>query len=78
MVWGVHTMTVTLEDGTELPIHDHMRDSHRKGTQGLSEEFLASVHRVLHQRHAPDLEHTHADSGDSDPEYLAKPATGRG
>ena len=63
-------MTVILEDGTELPIDEHMRDAHSKGTQGLSEEFLGTVHRVLHQRHAPDLEHTHAGSASDQDEEL--------
>jgi hypothetical protein len=56
-------MTVILEDGTEEPIHDHLRDAHSKGTMGLSEEFLGNVHQMLHQRHAPDLEHAHGDLG---------------
>ena len=57
-------MTVILEDGSEEPIHDHMRDSHNKGILGLSEEFLGNVHQMLHQRHAPDLEHIHTGLGD--------------
>jgi len=61
---GIETMTVILEDGTEEPIHDHMRNSHSKGTTGLSEEFLGNVHQLLHQRDAPDLEHIHADQGE--------------
>jgi hypothetical protein len=59
-------MTVILEDGTEEPIHDHVRETHGKGTQGLSEEFLGNMHLVLHQRHAPDLEHIHSGDGDEE------------
>jgi hypothetical protein len=58
-------MTVTLEDGTEEPLHDHLREAHSKGTMGLSEEFLHNVHRTLHQRHAPDLEHVHTEPGEA-------------
>jgi hypothetical protein len=54
-------MTVMLDDGTEEPIHSHMREVHGKGTQGLTEEFLGNMHEMLHQRHAPDLEHIHAE-----------------
>jgi hypothetical protein len=57
-------MTVILEDGTEEPIHDHLRETHGKGTMGLSEEFLGNVHQMLHQRRAPDIEHTHGALGD--------------
>ena len=61
---GICTMTVILEDGTEEPIHEHMRDSHSKGTTGLSDEFLGNVHEMLHQRQAPDLEHMHVSQGE--------------
>jgi hypothetical protein len=57
-------MTVMLEDGTEEPIHDHIRDAHHKGTTGLTEEYLDNMHLILHQRHAPDLEHVHTEDGD--------------
>jgi hypothetical protein len=55
---------VTMEDGTESPLDDHMRDAHQKGTRGFTEEYLASMHQTLHQRkHEPDMEpehpHTH-------------------
>ena len=55
---------VTMEDGTESPLVDHIRDVHQKGTRGFTEEYLASLHRMLHQRkREPDLEpeHRHPD-----------------
>ena len=54
---------VILEDGTEHPLLDHLRDGHQKGTRGFSEEYLASLHRALHQRmREPVPEHTHPDA----------------
>jgi hypothetical protein len=51
---------VILEDGTESPLLDHMRDIHQKGTRGFTEEYLANLHRILHQRKRElALEHTH-------------------
>jgi hypothetical protein len=56
---GTH---VVMEDGTESPLLDHMRDEHQKGTRGFTEEYLASLHRALHQRRRePVPEHTHPD-----------------
>ncbi|HEY7265143.1 MAG TPA: hypothetical protein VH589_27135 [Trebonia sp.] len=63
---------VTMEDGTEHPLLDHLRDGHQKGTRGLTEEYLANLHRTLHQRdHEPDPEHIHPDF--EEPE-VAQPA----
>lgn len=53
---------VTMEDGTESPLVDHMRDAHQKGTNGYTEEYLGDLHRNLHQRKrepGEELEHTH-------------------
>jgi hypothetical protein len=51
---------VIMEDGTESPLLDHMRDVHQKGTRGFTEEYLATLHRTLHQRRRePAPEHTH-------------------
>jgi hypothetical protein len=55
-------MQVTMEDGTEYPLHDHLRDGHKKGTQGFTEEYLRGLHRTLHQRKRdPIPEHTHPE-----------------
>ena len=53
---------VTMEDGTEHPLLDHLRDGHQKGTRGLTEAYLANMHLTLHQRdHEPVPEHIHPD-----------------
>jgi hypothetical protein len=65
---------VTMEDGTESPLVDHMRNAHQKGTRGLTEEYLANLHLRLHQhRRGPEeeLEHRHPgvaarDEGDTE------------
>lgn len=56
---------VTMEDGTEHTLVDHLRDGHRKGTHGFTEEYLANLHRILHQgNHEPEPEHTHPGIGE--------------
>lgn len=58
---------VTMEDGTESPLVDHLRDAHQKGTRGFTEEYLDSLHRTLHRRKREpeeELEHTHPDAVD--------------
>lgn len=50
---------VIMEDGTESSLADHLRDGHQKGTRGFTEEYLASLHRTLHQRYGPEAEHRH-------------------
>lgn len=50
---GIVTTNVTMADGTEQPLTDHLRDAHQKGTRGLTEEFLGRMHETLHQ---PDRE----------------------
>lgn len=58
---------VTMEDGTEHPLLEHLRNGHQKGTRGLTEEYLAGLHRTLHQRdHEPAPEHRHRDAGAPD------------
>jgi hypothetical protein len=65
---------VTMEDGTEHSLLDHLRDGHQKGTRGFTEEYLANLHRILHQRHhEPEPEHTHPGTGEP-----AEPAEPRG
>jgi hypothetical protein len=55
------TAQVVLQDGSEQPLLDHLTKAHRKGTQGLSEEFLDSLHLKLHQRNGSELEHAHPE-----------------
>jgi hypothetical protein len=63
------TSQVIMEDGSENPLSDHLREVHQKGTRGLNDEFLASLHRTLHQRkREPQPEHEH-EHPDDDPEY---------
>jgi hypothetical protein len=53
---------VTMEDGSESPLVDHIRDAHQKGTRGYTEEYLDGMHRALHQRKREpeeELEHRH-------------------
>jgi hypothetical protein len=58
---------VTMEDGTEHSLLDHLREQHQKGTRGFTEEYLANLHRTLHQRnHEPEPEHTHPGAGEPD------------
>jgi hypothetical protein len=53
------TAQVVLQDGSEQPLLDHLTTAHRKGTKGLSEEFLDDLHLRLHQRNGSELEHVH-------------------
>jgi hypothetical protein len=58
---------VTMEDGTEHPLLDHLRERHQKGTRGFTEEHPANLHRTLHQRdHEPEPGHTHPGTGEPD------------
>ena len=56
---------VTMEDGSESPLVDHIRDAHQKGTRGYTEEYLDTMHRALHQRKREpeeELEHKHPNA----------------
>ena len=54
------TTQVTDEDGTEVNLVEHLSHVHQKGTKGFTDEYLANLHRTLHQRnHDPLPEHTH-------------------
>jgi hypothetical protein len=56
------TSQVIMEDGSEDPLSDHLREVHLKGTRGLTDEYLASLHRTLHQpTREPQPEHEHPD-----------------
>lgn len=61
------TSQVIMDDGSESPLSDHLREVHRKGTRGLNDEYLANLHRTLHQpKRESQPEHEHPDD---DPEY---------
>ena len=54
-----------MDDGTRLSLLDHLRDGHRKGTRGLTEEYLGKLHRTLHQRNGENgAEVSHRHPGD--------------
>jgi hypothetical protein len=63
---------VTNEDGSDADLLEHLGNVHQKGTNGLSEDYLANLHHTLHQRRRePLLEHTHPGY---DPVEPAEPA----
>ena len=51
---------VTNDDGTEADLIEHLRHLHQKGTKGYTDEYLANLHKTLHQRQRdPIPEHSH-------------------
>ena len=51
---------VTNEDGSADDLADHLSSEHKKGTRGLNEDYLASLHQTLHQRRRDPLpQHSH-------------------
>lgn len=51
---------VTMSDGTETDLIEHLRLVHQKGTRGFTEEYLATLHDSLHARKRDPLpEHDH-------------------
>ena len=59
---GTVTTQVTNEDGSEVNLVEHLSHVHQKGTKGFTDEYLATLHKTLHQRkHDPLPEHTHAE-----------------
>lgn len=53
---------VTNEDGSEADIIEHLGIMHQKGTNGFTDDYLASLHKLLHQRkREPQPEHTHPE-----------------
>jgi hypothetical protein len=47
-------------DGTEADLIEHLSHVHQKGTKGYTDEYLASLHKTLHQhQREPQPEHTH-------------------
>lgn len=59
---GTVDTQVILEDGSQQPLLDHLREVHHKGTNGLTEEYLGSMHRTLHGKSREEGEHTHPES----------------
>lgn len=70
------TGQVTMEDGSELSLLDHLRDEHRKGTRGFTEEYLRSLHRTLHQRKREDTAPAHRHPDEAEPDDAEPAATG--
>jgi hypothetical protein len=65
---------VTNADGTEADLVEHLSHIHQKGTKGFTEEYLANLHKTLHQRKRDPLpEHTHPEDAASQ-----EPAEARG
>lgn len=53
---------VKMDDGTAADLIEHLRHLHQKGTKGFTEEYLANLHKTLHQsRREPLPEHSHPD-----------------
>jgi hypothetical protein len=56
------TTRVTNEDGSEVNLVEHLSHVHQKGTKGFTDEYLARLHKTLHQRkHEPLPEHCHPE-----------------
>ena len=49
---------ITMADGIEADLIEHLRQVHQKGTRGFTEAYLARLHGSLHQRGS---EHTHPE-----------------
>jgi len=55
-------MHVTNADGTEADLIEHLSHVHQKGTKGFTDQYLATLHKRLHQRKREvELEHTHPE-----------------
>ncbi len=56
------TTQVTNEDGSEVNLVEHLSHVHQKGTKGFTDEYLARLHKTLHQRKHDQLpEHSHPE-----------------
>jgi hypothetical protein len=56
------TTQVIDQDGSELNLVEHLSLEHQKGTKGYTDEYLANLHKTLHQRNRDPLpEHTHPE-----------------
>jgi hypothetical protein len=57
---GTVSTQVTNSDGTEADLIEHLSLVHLKGTKGFTDEYLANLHKTLHDRKRDPLpEHTH-------------------
>ena len=59
------------DDGSEADIIEHLGIMHQKGTKGFTADYLAKLHKTLHQRRRDPLpEHTHPgdENQDQDPD----------
>lgn len=54
------TAQITMQDGTEVALENHLREDHRKGTRGYTDDFLGRMHAQLHD-HKHEPEHMHAE-----------------
>jgi hypothetical protein len=65
---GTVSTQVTNSDGTEADLIEHLSHVHQKGTKGFTDEYLANLHKILHQRRRdPIPEHTHPADPAEDP-----------
>ncbi len=56
---------ITMQDGTEKSLHEHLRDDHHKGTRGYTDTFLGRMHTQLHDhKHEPEHTHTAQEAAD--------------
>jgi len=71
------TEHVTMQDGTEQELLAHLSETHHKGTRGLTDTFLAKMHRSLHLQEGAQTqpEHEHPDITAEEPEEDPQPAT---
>jgi hypothetical protein len=66
---------VTMPDGTETDLAEHLSLVHKKGTRGLTEDYLAAMHETLHERKRdPFPEHDHLVPPPADSVLPADPA----
>ncbi|HEX9042476.1 MAG TPA: hypothetical protein VF838_15840 [Trebonia sp.] len=50
------------EDGSEVNLVEHLSHVHQQGTRGFTDDYLANLHKMLHQRKREPLpEHTHPE-----------------
>jgi hypothetical protein len=56
---------ITMQDGTEMALHEHLRNDHQKGTRGYTDAFLGRMHAQLHD-HKHEAAHTHAETAPVD------------
>jgi hypothetical protein len=55
------TTLITMQDGTEMALDEHLGNDHSKGTRGFTEDFLERMHAQLHDHKHEAPEHAHAE-----------------